>query len=301
MGLFVFGLILIAVSLAMTRLHAETGERINLKPWAWLLRIAAVVFIFIGILASMIVLVGAGYRGVLLQFGAVRGTLSEGIHVIVPYVNSVELMEVRTQKEESEASAASKDLQVVTTSLALNFHVDPSKAGQLYRKVGLEYTARVIDPAVQESIKVVTARYTAEELIKERPKVKSEVEHDITKRLRAYDLIVEPAGLSITNFNFSPEFNLAIEAKQVAQQEFEKQRYVLQRAELERLTAVTRARGASEAAKLNAAALQAQGGSKVIAREWIEKWDGHLPTVAGAGGGGGGVIIDINSLLQASR
>jgi len=113
---------------------------------------------------------------------------------------------------------------------------------------------------------VVTARYTAEELIKERPRVKSEVEHDITtpSGLRSHR---RACGLSITNFNFSPEFNLAIEAKQVAQQEFEKQRLHSAEADLERQTAVTRARGASEAAKLNAAALQAQGGSKVIARE----------------------------------
>ena len=146
---------------------------------------------------------------------------------------------------------------------------------------------------------MVTAQYTAEELIKQRAKVKAEVELDITRRLQAYDLVVEPSGLSITNFDFSPEFNLAIEAKQVAQQEAEKQHYVLQKAELERQTQVTRARGASEAAKLNAAALQVQGGSKVIAREWIEKWDGHVPTVSGSGGGG--VIIDINSLLQRGQ
>ncbi|MDO8681931.1 MAG: prohibitin family protein, partial [Armatimonadota bacterium] len=302
MGLVVFGLILIGISVALIKFHTETGDHINLKPWAWTLRIGAIILIIIGFFASSIVQIPAGYRGVLLQFTAVKGVLGEGIHIIIPYVNSVERMEVRVQKESSEASAASKDMQVVTTQLALNFRVNPSKVGLLYKRVGSEYTSRIIDPAVQESIKMVTANYTAEELIKERPRVKAEVEQDITRRLRDYDLIVQPGGLSITNFNFSDEFNMAIEAKQVAQQEAEKQRYVLQKAELERQTQVTRARGASEAAKLNAAALQAQGGSKVIAREWIEKWDGHLPTVAGAGGsGGGGVIIDINSLLQQAR
>ena len=294
-----FGIILLLLAAVVARFHTETGENINLKPWAWALRIGGVFLIVLGVIFASVVQVPAGYRGVLLQFTAVKGTLSEGIHLIIPYVNRVELMEVRTQKEESQASAASKDLQVVTTSLALNFHIDPSRVGQLYRDVGTDFKARIIDPAVQESIKMVTARYTAEELIKERARVKAEVEADITRRLRAYDLIVEPGGLSITNFNFSDEFNLAIEAKQVAQQEAEKQKYILQRAELERLTAVTKARGVSEAARLNAAALQAQGGSKVIAREWIDKWDGHLPTVAGTGGGG--VIIDINSLLQAAR
>lgn len=295
MALVVFGIILLFVSIALTRFHLETSERINLKPWAWVVRIAAILCIIGGSIASTIVIIPAGYCGVLMRFGAVTGSLKSGIHAVIPYVSTVELMEVRTQKEGSEANAASKDLQVVTTSLALNFHVDESTVADLYRNVGTGYISRIIDPAVQESIKMVTARYTAEDLIKERARVKAEVEQDITKRLRAYNIIVEPEGLSITNFNFSSEFNLAIEAKQVAQQQAEQQKYILQKAELERQTAVTRARGLSESAKLNAAALQVQGGSKVIAREWIEKWDGHVPTVSGQGGGG--VIIDINSLL----
>jgi regulator of protease activity HflC (stomatin/prohibitin superfamily) len=161
----------------------------------------------------------------------------------------------------------------------------------------MSYRDRIIDPAVQESIKMVTAQFTAEELIKNRAAVKAAVEADITGRLQQYNILVEPAGLSITNFNFSPEFNAAIEAKQVAQQEFEKQRYVLQKAELERQTTVTKAKGLAEAAQLNARALQAQGGSKVIAREWIDRWDGHLPQVAGSGS----YIIDINSLLKEGQ
>lgn len=296
---FVFlGIVLIVVSFMLRRLHTQTSEKVNLTPWAWTTRAVAVLMIIGGTLASTIVIVPAGYRGVLLQFGAVRGILPEGVNLIMPYVNSVELLEVRTQKEASEATAASKDLQMVTTSLALNFHVDPSKVGNLYKNIGSDYKGRIIDPAVQESVKMVTAKFTAEELIKSRAAVKAEVELDIAQRLRAYDIIVEPAGLSITNFNFSPEFNAAIEAKQVAQQEAEKQKYVLQKAELERQTEVTKARGISEAARLNAQALQAQGASKVLAREWIDKWDGHVPTVSS---GGNGVIIDINSLIKSDR
>jgi regulator of protease activity HflC (stomatin/prohibitin superfamily) len=297
MGAVWFGIVVLILSFFLARFHSETSERVNLKPWAWAARILAFIFIIGGLLSASIVIVQAGYRGVLLRFGAVRGTMIEGFHLIIPYVNTVQIMEIRTQKESLEASAASKDLQMVTTSLALNFHVDPSRAARLYRRVGMEYKARIIDPAIQESIKVVTAQFTAEELIKERATVKAHVETDIIRRLRQYDLILEPAGLSIVNFAFSRDFEKAIEAKQVAQQEAEKQRYILQKAELERQTAVTKARGVSEAAKLNAAALQVQGGSKVLAREWIEKWDGHVPTVSGTGGGG--VIIDINSLLQS--
>jgi len=99
MGLVVIGLILIGVSVALARFHSETGEHINLKPWAWLVRIAAVIFICAGVLAATVVFVRAGYRGVLLQFGAVKGTLSEGIHLIAPYVNSVEMMESEHKKK----------------------------------------------------------------------------------------------------------------------------------------------------------------------------------------------------------
>jgi regulator of protease activity HflC (stomatin/prohibitin superfamily) len=220
--------------------------------------------------------------------------LGEGINMITPYMNTVEIMEVRTQKESAKASAASKDMQVVTSAVAINYHIDPSHVGDLYKGVGPDYRNRIVDPAVQESIKQVTAQYTAEELVKQRARVKTQVEGEITTRLKAYNLIVEPLGVSITDFDFSPDFNKAIEAKQVAQQEAEQQKYVLQKAELEKQTAICKAQGTASAARLNAQALQASGGGKVLAREWIEKWDGHLPTVAGAGGG---MIIDLKSLL----
>lgn len=297
MGIAIVGLILFVASFLISGLHSQTSDKTNLKPLAWATRALGTVMIIGGVLFSTVTLVPAGYRGILLRFGAVAGTLGEGFNVIVPGVNSVVLMEVRTQKEDSNATAASRDLQTVTTSLALNYRLDPMKVDQVFRNVGTEYVSRIIDPAVQESIKVVTAQYTAEDLIKNRAQVKAQVEVEITRRLGAYNIIVEPAGLSITNFEFSPEFNKAIEAKQVAQQQAEQQKYVLQQADLQRQTDVTRAEGKAQAAKLNAAALQVQGGSLVIAREWIEKWDGKLPSVS-AGGQGGGFIIDLQSLMK---
>lgn len=295
MGLAVLGLLLIVISLVLGGLASRSpGGGSGVSRAAWLMRALGVLLLVGGAVLGSAVIVPAGFRGVLLRFGAVQGQLDEGFHLVIPFVNDVVLMEVRTQKEESQASAASRDLQIVTTSLALNFRVDAAQVGTLYRDVGTDYKARVIDPAVQESLKVVTASYTAEELIKFRSKVKAEVEHEITTRLGTYHLLVEPAGLSITNFAFSDEFNRAIEQKQVAQQQAEQQRYVLQKAELEKQTAVMIAQGKSEAAKLNAEALKVQGGSLVISREWIEKWDGRLPSVYG----GQGMIIDLGSLMK---
>ncbi len=296
MGIVILGFIFVIVSFVLVASQGSLPPGTKTAGAAWGLRIFGVLMILGGSLMATVIQVPAGYRAVLLRFGAVQGVLSEGINFVVPGVNSAVLMEVRTQKEDSKATAASRDLQTVTTSVALNFRVDPGEVGELYKKVGDQYTVRIIDPAVQESIKVVTARYTAEELIKQRAQVKQEVEAEITKRLKQYNLIVEPSGLSITNFDFSPEFNKAIEAKQVAQQEAEQQKYVLQQAELQKQTAIAKAEGVSQAAKLNAAALQVNGGSLVIAREWIDKWDGKLPQVSS----GGQFMIDLRDLLNDS-
>lgn len=292
----VIGILILVFSFVVVGLNKRTPDSVNLGIWAWVGRAVGVILIVGGILIDSVVLVPAGHRAVLMTFGAVRGELAEGIHLIVPFVNSTEMIEVRTQKEESQASAASKDLQTVTTILALNFHVEPSRVDDLYRDVGRDYVSRIIDPAVQESLKVVTARYTAEELVRVRAQVKDEVEREITGRLTTYNIIVEPNGLSIVNFDFSPEFNKAIEEKQVAQQQAEKQKYVLQQAELEKQTQITRAEGAAQAAKLSAASLQAQGGGLVIAREWIEKWNGEVPSVSA--GAGQNVILDVSSLVK---
>lgn len=297
MFIAIVGFIVLVLSFVLRGLNKQTPEHVNFGAYAWTARAIGLLMIIGGLLAAAVVIVPSGSRAVLLRFGAAYGDLAEGIHLITPGMDTTVLMETRTQKEESKATAASRDLQTVTTSLALNFHIDPSRIATIYRNVGTEYNSRIIDPAVQESLKTVTAKYTAEELIKSRAQVKSEVEQDITGRLKAYDIIVEPAGLSITNFDFSPEFNHAIEAKQVAQQEAEKQKYVLQQAELQKQTDVTKAEGTAQAAKLNAESLKVQGGALVIAREWIEKWDGKLPSVS-ASSGGGGMIFDLSTLMK---
>jgi len=294
MGLITLGIIVFVLGFVVRGLHKQTKEQTDLRPASWAMTVIGILMIVGGAIWGSVTIVPAGYSAVLMRFGAVQGQLNEGIHMIVPGVNSVELMEVRTQKEESTGTAASRDLQVVTTTVALNFRVDRSAVGKLYQNVGKEYKARVIDPTVQESIKVVTSKYTAEDLIRSRAQVKNEIEKEVTTRLAAYNLIVEPNGFSITNFDFSAEFNKAIEAKQVAQQEAEKQKYVLARAELERQTAVAKAKGEAEAAKLNAEALKVAGGELVVAREWITKWDGRMPTVAG----GNQFMIDLKGIMD---
>jgi len=299
MGLVVVGVLLFLLSFVLSATAKQMPDGGKMAGGIIGSRLIGIFAIVGGVIWASAIIVPAGHRGVLLRFGAVSGQRGEGFNVVVPGMETIVPIEVRTQKEESVATAASKDLQAVTTRLALNFRPDAEAVETLFKEVGTDYKSRIIDPAVQESVKQVTSQYTAEELIRRRPQVKNEVESEITRRLRAYNIIVEPSGLSITDFSFSEEFNKAIEAKQVAQQSAEKQKYVLQQAELQKQTEIATAQGRSEAAKLNAAALQVQGGSLVIAREWIEKWDGKLPSVsAGGGQNGGGFILDLNTLMQ---
>lgn len=284
MVLLIIGLILLGISFIIT-----TASKIT--------RGISVVVIFVGVLVATIIQVPTGQTAVLMRFGEVVGYLNPGIHMIVPYVNTTVLTETRTQKEVANGTAASKDLQNVTATIAINFHISSVDAAKLFREVGPDYKERVLDPAVQESLKQVTALYTAEGLIKQRATVKTQLEAEITQRAKAYGIIVEPLGVSITNFDFSQEFNAAIESKQVAQQTAEKQKYVLQQAVLEKQTEITKAEGQAQASKIRALALKTQGGSRVIAEKWIDKWNGILPVV----GSSSGMMLNISDLMKAKE
>ena len=285
---------ILTVALVATFFIAKDSEFGQFKTPA---RFVAVIGMLIAMINMGYYSVPAGYRGVLLQFGAVQGVMSEGIHFVVPIMQRVELMEVRTQKEEAIAAAASRDLQNVSTNVAINYHLNPSEVGNLYKNIGLEFASRIIDPATQETVKAVVANYTAEELIRLRSKVKSEIDTMLTSRLSTYNIVIEPNGVSLTNFEFSEDFNKAIEQKQVAQQSAEKSKYELQKAEIDAKTAIARAEGEAQANKIKATALNTLGGSKVLMREWIEKWNGVLPQVVT---GGNGLMFNIDSMMKES-
>ncbi|HKG30595.1 MAG TPA: prohibitin family protein, partial [Nitrososphaeraceae archaeon] len=199
------------------------GEPLEgLGPSRPLLRI--VVPIIIGIIvisiiaASSVRTVDAGNRGVLVQFGNVdtSKSLDEGLHFVVPFRDNVVQMEVRTQKIVESTTSASRDLQDVSTQVALNYHLNPDKAQVVYQQLGFDYPNRVITPAIQESVKQVTARFNAEELITKRETVKNQITDQITARLATYNIVVD--AISITDFQFSQLFKQAVEAKVSAQQ-----------------------------------------------------------------------------------
>lgn len=156
-------------------------------------------------------IVGAGHVGVVTRFGAVNRVVTPGVVFKIPVIEGVHSMETRTQKEQVDASAASKDLQEVKSTIALNYHLDGTKAVDVYQNVGEDYVDRIIAPAMQEAFKATTAKFTAEELIGKREDVKVLAYAEIKSRLTKYNVLVD--DFNIVNFDFSREFNQAIEQK----------------------------------------------------------------------------------------
>ena len=229
--------------------------------------------------------IGAGERGIVLNFGAVQNeVLNEGLHFRVPIMQKVAIMDVKVQKAVTDAASASADLQDVTLAVALNYHVIPDKANVVYQTIGIEFKERVIDPAIQEVMKAVSARYTAEELITKRPAVSTAMKESLAERLLASNIAVD--AFSIVTFSFSRVFTEAIEAKQTAEQLALKAKRDLDRIKIEAEQTITAARAEAESLRLQRAniSLDLIELRKIEANlKAIEKWNGILPQVTGAG------------------
>jgi regulator of protease activity HflC (stomatin/prohibitin superfamily) len=245
----------------------------------------------LGIIVALVLVVAlapfgtvpAGHRGVMTTFGSPSSeVLSEGIHFRVPLAQKLNLVNVSIQKGEGDGDAASRDLQTVHTRIALNYHVRPDAVVSVFRDLGNEPGQRIIIPSVQEAVKAVTARFTAEELIAKRTEVRDQIMVQLRERLARHGVVVDE--FSIVNFNFSRSFNDAIEAKTTAEQLKLKAERDLQRIEVE-----ARQRVAQAKAEAESLAVQRQQVTPELIRlremenqrAAIEKWDGKLPNVAG--------------------
>lgn len=235
-----------------------------------------IIFAFVGILIlNSITIVRAGERAIILRLGKIERVLDPGLNLKLPIIESTVKTEVRTVKVEVEATSASKDLQTVATVIALNFNVSPEGVDELYEEVGRDYRARIIDPAVQDIVKAATARFNAEALITQRAVVKDEMEANLKARLANNNINV--TSLSIVDFQFSDEFNRAIEAKVTAEQRALEAENKLKQVEFESKQRIEQARGEAEAIRIQAQAITQQGGRDYVQLQAIEKWDGKLP------------------------
>ncbi|MHB8882894.1 MAG: prohibitin family protein [Thermodesulfovibrionales bacterium] len=237
--------------------------------------------LFLVFIMNPFVIVGAGERGVVLNFGAVQPlVLNEGIHFRVPIMQKVIKVDVKVHKSETGAEAASKDLQDIRSTIAVNYHILADKANWVYQNLGVSFKERIIDPAVQEVVKAITAKYNAVELITQREKVRDEIKALLKTRLLQYNIIVD--DFSIVNFKFSQQFEQAIESKQTAEQFALKAQRDLERIKIEAEQKVASARAEAESLRLQKENVtpqliklrQIEASIKAI-----EKWDGHLPKI----------------------
>lgn len=249
------------------------------------------VLFFLIVTLSPFTIVQAGHRGVVIRLGQVSDKiLSEGFHLINP-IDDVVQMSVQTERYEATASAASKDLQSVSTTIVLNGYLDPKMVNKLYQEIGTNYESKVVDPAIQESVKAATAQFTAEELITKREEVGNVIFTSLTDRLTDDYIVVE--SVSIVDFSFSEAFNEAIEAKVTAEQNALAAKNKLEQIKYEADQRIAEATGEAEAIRIQAEAITNQGGAEYVNLQWIGKWNGVLPTTMLDSGSS--VLLNLNN------
>lgn len=272
-------------------------EKYNpVKVFGWVFFVLILVIIIFGSVYS----INAGERGVLLTLGkASEDVMQPGLHFKLPLVQSIQKMDIRTQKYEAEATSSSKDLQVVNTKVAVNYSLKVSDVVTMYSDLAFAYEDRIIQPAIQEAVKSATARYTAEALITNRPLVKKDITDLITLRLSEKYMITDE--ISLTDFQFSDVFDASIEAKVKAEQEALKAINDLERIITEKQQTITRAEADAESKKTiaDAEAYKIEVEAKaeayaimvirnelekdpiIIQYKYLEKWNGILPLYTG--------------------
>lgn len=239
----------------------------------WVLGISAIIVFILLLALSPFTIIGAGQRGVVVRFGHVSDkVLSEGFHIIHP-LDNVQEFSVQTIKYETTAGAASKDLQSVTATIAVNYNLLSDSVDDLYKNVKGDYEANILSPAILDSVKAVTAQYTAEELITKRAEVSENMETLLRERTGQYATI---STISIVNFEFSRSFNEAIEAKVTAEQEALAAKNKLEQTKYEAEQSIVKAQAEAESIRIQAQALA--GNTDLVELEAVRRWNGVLPS-----------------------
>jgi prohibitin 2 len=266
--------------------------------------IAVVLILVLIVLGGSIVVVEAGQTGVVLTFGRVSPVvMQEGIHLKIPFAQNVITINNRIVKTEVTTEAFSKDLQTVSSIIAVNYHINKTASADIYKQVGLGYEDVLVIPSINEVLKAVTANYTAQQLVSQRNEVSVLLDTNLNAKLNAYGIVID--DLNVVNWDFSEEYIRAIEAKQVAEQNLIKtrteQEQALVIANTEAQKQVIAATAEADKIKLLADATASSNEtialslSDILIRyELLQKWDGQLPKVTG----GASTFTDISGLLQ---
>jgi len=261
----------------------------SIKKGIW--SILAILLGVVILVTNSIHMIPAGYVGVVTRWGAAQRVVYPGLGVHLPFAESIVLMSVRTQKDQVEATAMSKDLQLASSSVAINYHLDGTQAIAVYQNIGPDYANIIIAPAVQNTFKATTAKFSAEELITRREIVRMEAENSLKEELAKIHIIVE--NFNVVNFDFSAEYQAAIEQKQVAQQQVETAKQRLFQAEIDAQAEVARAQGQADAQK----ALKDTGAltQEYLNYLFLTKWNGILPQVMTSGSN---TMIDVSKFMD---
>lgn len=238
-------------------------------------------------------IVPAGHTGVQVVLGKVSNdTFTEGFHLKTPFVTHVIDVSNKIQKYESDADAVSRDLQAVSSTIAVNYRINSASSASVYQNIGMDYENVLIAPAIQEGMKAISSQYTAEELITRRTEVGEGVKDFLNGKLNGYGVYIEK--FNIVNFDFSTTFNDAIEQKTAAEQNLlrtkteQEQEIVKAKAEAEKKTIAAEAEANRILAVADAQAqankeIEASLSEKVIQYKIIESWDGTYPKVVSNG------------------
>jgi regulator of protease activity HflC (stomatin/prohibitin superfamily) len=245
------------------------------NPPAGILAGLAVILTFAAM--SSFTVISAGHTGVQVTLGEVNPLpLTEGVHFVNP-MSQVKDVDVRLQKAELKgANAGTKDLQVVHTDIVVNFRLDPLKVPHIYKEYGLNVDEKVLGPGINEAFKSVTAHYTSEELVTKRDLVSAEILTHLVAKMAPFNITV--SNVSLVNFGFSQAYQAAIESKVIATQQTAKAEQDLARIKVEAASRIAQADGEAKAIAIQAAAIQSNGGENYVKLQWIEKWNGALPT-----------------------
>lgn len=284
------------------------------------LGIVVIAVLVLVVIFSSYTIIGPGQRGVVIFLGNVEedNVLDEGFHLVIPpMARQVVEVDVRTKKLEMVVDSASSDLQTMIVTGVLNYHVDPEGAGLLYQQVGTDFENIIIAPAMHEAIKAETAGYRVDDVLVERTQIKQGIQNALSERLAASNIIVDQ--FSMANVEFSEEFDLAIERKQIAEQEARQKDYELQaaekdieiavaRAEAEKESAIKAAEGRAAARKVEAEAEaealsliaeQLRRSPELIQYEWAVNLSPNVNTVLLPSDQG--LIVDMGSLSNIGQ
>ena len=243
--------------------------------------IAIIIIFLIVVFFNSFKSIPTGFVGVKTRFGQVQDTmLNEGLNLKIPFIEKIVLMDCRTQKTEYTMEASSKDLQKISNfKVAINYNITKDTANTLYREVGVDYKTIIVEPAIQEAMKATIANYTAEELITKRNEVSAFALEALYNKLHNSGITL--TSLNILDLSFSPEFDQAVEQKQIVEQETQKAQYELEKAKVENEKKIENAKAEAEVMRQqneqiteNYLKLKEIENQKAM----IDKWNGQLPS-----------------------